>query len=445
MKSTPEIEIIDDRQEDDEKEVDHEDNMNDFAETFVTQFRPFDSHGPIDTENNEIRFGHNAFLTEPYNTTNEQTRRRRRINDIRTVEQEQIFNDDTMATMVARGSPRCGRNTVGRRSRGRGRPAGNRGMRGQGSSGRGRRGRGSRRGSVSRTPNVNVVDVVDNEATDMTIEELTDHPEEADITVGVDINVPGEKRKRGKQQYQSCRQHYAYRIQQRVNDDNILVKGRKLFQQFCCDMYIKIEGLRLKYIRTHQSEIRAEEYDAYQTEMQKGTQGGNVGTPVILPSSFTGGPRYQTQLYQDAMALVRKFGKPDFFVTMTANPKWVEITRNLLPGQTASDRFDLIERVFNLKFNQLRKQILYKDYFGKVACLVWVIEWQKRGNPHVHMLIILKNEYKYKTPEQVDQIISAEIPDRTDDPELHNLVTTLMMHGPCGEKNPDCVCMENNH
>jgi hypothetical protein len=56
-----------------------------------------------------------------------------------------------------------------------------------------------------------------------------------------------EKRKRGKQQYPSCRQHYAYRIQQRVDDDNILVKGRKLFRQYCCDMYIKIEGLRLKF------------------------------------------------------------------------------------------------------------------------------------------------------------------------------------------------------
>lgn len=240
-------------------------------------------------------------------------------------------------------------------------------------------------------------------------------------------------------------QHYAYRIQERINDDNILIKGRKLFQQFCCDMYIKIEGLRLKYIRTHQSEIRAEEYDAYQNEINKGTQGGNVGKPVILPSSFTGGPRYQGQLYQDAMALVRKFGKPDFFVTMTANPKWVEITRNLLPGQTAYDRPDLIERVFILKFAQLRKQILYKNYFGKVACCVWVIEWQKRGNPHVHMLIILKNESKYRTPEEVDAKVSAEIPDKEADPELYELVTSLMMHGPCGERNPDCVCMENNH
>ena len=52
--------------------------------------------------------------------------------------------------------------------------------------------------------------------------------------------------------------------------------------------------------------------------------------------------------YQDAMAIVRKFGKPDLFITMTCNPKWVEITRELNPGQTAQDRCDLCLRVFQL-------------------------------------------------------------------------------------------------
>ena len=33
--------------------------------------------------------------------------------------------------------------------------------------------------------------------------------------------------------------------------------------------------------------------------------------------------------YQDAMAIVRKFGKPDLFITMTCNPHWKEITENL--------------------------------------------------------------------------------------------------------------------
>ena len=47
------------------------------------------------------------------------------------------------------------------------------------------------------------------------------------------------------------------------------------------------------------------------------------------------------QLYQDAMSIVSHFGKPDLFITFTCNPKWPEITRELLPNQNAADRPDL--------------------------------------------------------------------------------------------------------
>jgi hypothetical protein len=37
----------------------------------------------------------------------------------------------------------------------------------------------------------------------------------------------------------------------------------------------------------------------------------------------------------DAMALVRKYGKPDVFLTMTYNPNWDEIKNELCPEQRA--------------------------------------------------------------------------------------------------------------
>ena len=40
---------------------------------------------------------------------------------------------------------------------------------------------------------------------------------------------------------------------------------------------------------------------------------------VILPSSFRGSPRVLLQNYQDAMAIVAKYGKPDLFITFTCN------------------------------------------------------------------------------------------------------------------------------
>ena len=67
------------------------------------------------------------------------------------------------------------------------------------------------------------------------------------------------------------------------------------------------------------------------TDGRQNVMGNAVGRRVVLPSSFTGGPRYMCQLYQDAMAIVRKKGKPDLFITFTCNPKWPEIAEGLLP------------------------------------------------------------------------------------------------------------------
>lgn len=48
-----------------------------------------------------------------------------------------------------------------------------------------------------------------------------------------------------------------------------------------------------------------------------------IGRIMILPSTFIGSPRNMMQNYQDAMAIVRTYGKPDVFITMTCNPNWL--------------------------------------------------------------------------------------------------------------------------
>jgi hypothetical protein len=45
-----------------------------------------------------------------------------------------------------------------------------------------------------------------------------------------------------------------------------------------------------------------------------------IGKASILPSSYTGGPRYMQQAYQDAIAVMTYYHKPDLFITFTANP-----------------------------------------------------------------------------------------------------------------------------
>ena len=60
-------------------------------------------------------------------------------------------------------------------------------------------------------------------------------------------------------------------------------------------------------------------------EKDDGENIDKIGKKVILPSSFISGDRYMYQQYQDAISLLRRFGKPNLFITMTTNPDWREI------------------------------------------------------------------------------------------------------------------------
>lgn len=71
---------------------------------------------------------------------------------------------------------------------------------------------------------------------------------------------------------------------------------------------------------------------------------------------------------------------------------------------------------------------------------MYSVEWQKRGLPHAHILIWLKDKIR---PEEIDQILSAEILDPSIDRELFNIVTSHMIHGPCRTFNMISPCMED--
>jgi hypothetical protein len=158
---------------------------------------------------------------------------------------------------------------------------------------------------------------------------------------------------------------------------------------------------------------------------------------------FQGGGRYKQQNFQDAMAIVRKFGKPDLFITVTCNPNWNEI-KEAIKEQEPQFRPDIIARVFRQKLKNIMKDILKNHVFGIPVGHVYVIEFQKRGLPHAHILIILRHEDKIRDVRQIDSIISAEIPDPSDpnQAKLFEYVTKHMLHGLCGLINMTCPCME---
>ncbi|XP_051156739.1 uncharacterized protein LOC127278862 [Leptopilina boulardi] len=87
-------------------------------------------------------------------------------------------------------------------------------------------------------------------------------------------------------------QYYMYRLSYRKNFNPCLRLG-KLTQQFVVDVWSKVEGERLKYIRLQQTKLRAELYCGLMDYINNKAKDENIrpGKMVILPSTFIGGPR----------------------------------------------------------------------------------------------------------------------------------------------------------
>lgn len=238
-----------------------------------------------------------------------------------------------------------------------------------------------------------------------------------------------------------------YKVFQMATRDsfNAVMSAGKLTQQWLVDSYLQVEANDLHFIRTHQSNLRRELYQGLHDYLRNvaNERGVPAGLPVILPSTFAGSSRNMRERVQDAFAIFGKFGPMDAFKTFTANPKWHEITAELRPGETASDRPELVAKVFKLKLKELIKDFTVDMVLGFTLAWVYTIEFQKRGLPHAHIIVVFHDEDKFTTPEKIDAIICAELPDPTESPRLYEIVTRCMMHGPCGAANPNAPCMED--
>ncbi|KAG3069795.1 hypothetical protein PC122_g16436 [Phytophthora cactorum] len=273
----------------------------------------------------------------------------------------------------------------------------------------------------------------------------------------------------------SLREHVAYRLYQKCDDESVLHQGGRLFQQYCVDQRAKCEQEQLRWVAAHQSEIRADLYsglndslmnesttilgegEALLSEYNRSTRAlqhpdqprqrdnhflSQIGKRVILPPSHSGGPRSMYKSYQASMTIVREYGKPDAFVIVTCSPTWEEIMEKIPNGQTAQDRPDIVARVWQLKIGAELKD-LDEGVLRRVHARIYVVEFQKRGLPHTHILVILAEADKPRTRQIIDKMVSAELPDREKNPQLYETVTTCMIHGPCGAAYPNAVCMKD--
>ena len=235
---------------------------------------------------------------------------------------------------------------------------------------------------------------------------------------------------------------YAYQLQVR-DPVSHLHKAGDLFSQYITDMFVKIDSERLLWIKLHQKELRVDDYAHLKDSINNdGALQGQQGRLVILPSSHTGSPRYMHEKTQDGMKYVQTFGRPTLFVTFTCNPKWKDIQENIIPGQSDQHRHDIVARVFRQKLIRLMDLFKKGRIYGDVQAYMYSVEWQKRGLPHAHILLWLKDKVHAS---DIDKLISAELPDPKKDKKLYDIVSKHMVHGPCGSTVGiwDSACLKN--
>ncbi|POS87798.1 hypothetical protein EPUL_000277 [Erysiphe pulchra] len=206
-------------------------------------------------------------------------------------------------------------------------------------------------------------------------------------------------------------------------------------------MFACVDDTVLSWHRLNQDIIRADLYAGVIDALRSDVANQNIGRPVILYASYHGDDRHIARCYQNAVAIVRYLGKPTKFLTFTANPSWQEITRCLEHGQTPDSRPDLIAIVFRLKLNAFLHDIKKRQVCGRYIGGIHVIEYQKRGLPHAHILLFLHEDDVPRRSEQVDEMVSAQMP--TNCPALAEIVESQLTHGPCGPGYPNTPCMKN--
>ncbi|GKA89829.1 DNA helicase [Tanacetum coccineum] len=258
------------------------------------------------------------------------------------------------------------------------------------------------------------------------------------------VNVPGQSTKANKRM--TMNMYYSYQMHERLNHYSLLLRGGKLFQQYIVTAYCAIEQSRLDYIRQKQNDIRNEYLSGIYDAILRGDRdGSDLGLRTVLTATFTGGPRYMYAHYLDALAICRVHGSPSFFITFTCNAKWPEIEEYMepFPQLTTADRADIVARIFEKKVSDYINFVRDSTTFGDVTAVLYTIEFQKRGLPHCHSLLWVNNASKAQEDSDIDKYICAELPDPMIDIDAHNVISELMIHGPCGAANLTATCMKD--
>ena len=216
-----------------------------------------------------------------------------------------------------------------------------------------------------------------------------------------------------------------------------MLHSGRLCQQFLLDAFACVELNNLNFVRKNKLLLRSDRYTGLMDRLDQSYELKDIGKQItVLPSSHTGSPRYMKAKKQEALAVVRNYGPPTFFITFTCNPRWKEFGNDLEDGVEGFNRPDLADRVFRLKGKELLYDLTERHVMRQVAAHTYVIEFQKRGLPHAHILLVTNPRDRIDA-DNVDAVC-AVIPDKKQEETLYRSLSEHMIHKNCqgNEKAP---------
>ena len=166
-------------------------------------------------------------------------------------------------------------------------------------------------------------------------------------------------------------------------------------------------------------------------------------------NSIKGTPAYWKKFLFDVLAMVKQLGAPTLFMTLSpADLEWNELVYMInklykldmseenIGNLSNHDRCRslnsnpvLVARHFQYRVEVFFKEIVVDGPLGKTKCYAIRGEFQVRGSPHVHCFLwvanapVLTANNNKEYVDFVNQIVHAFLPDRNENPELHNFIS----------------------
>jgi hypothetical protein len=185
----------------------------------------------------------------------------------------------------------------------------------------------------------------------------------------------------------------------------------------------------------------------------------------VMEKNLRGTQSYWANAHSDLSAMIRAIGSPTFFCTFSVNDlKWSDLRKALLmaDNRCANENISSAEvqylinkypivysRQIMYRFNLLIRLITNQHcsiFTSKVVDFWWRVEYQKRGSPHLHLLLWLENvpcalDNSIEYIKFIDNNISCKLPKNVNNNnKLYNCVMNYQVHK---HNNDYCIINED--